>query len=320
MKKFLLSALLCAAFFTQISAQTYQPFPTQNAVWQGSVSDFLFSEFVQHFIEGDTVINGKSYHKVLRESTIAHEGIPPGSGNPTTYEHVKNFVCAYREENKRIYFVRPFLTAENVGYDFNLQVGDTLPRNQLLGTEVRIVTAIDSIENYNGGGVWKKRFTTYYSPSSTSLNYPVHYIEGVGADKYTAGVLPPRNSPPSDPEFKQICFRQANFSWFFVDITGNPNPPTCQLVLNSTDPRPEILSISPNPMSDVSSIRVENWEQLLGGRLEVSDVAGRLLFQKTIQSESDFRLQRSDFQAGMLLVSVKSRQGVLRYVGKLIAE
>ncbi len=311
MKTFLLSALLCAAFFTQISAQTYQPFPTQNAVWRSVSFDVYEDVQYQDAINGDTVINSKVYHKIFRTEKSTSKNVanppPPQTSGPS-------YIGAFREENKRIYFERRGLSGEYLGYDFNLKIGDTLPRNALNNMGIRIITDTFSMTGF-ADNIKRKIYRT--KRNGTSL--PVDIAEGIGASRDNIGIFPPWNIPPTDPVYRSLCAVQNGVSvWIFsIPIPENTD---CESLTATRDPRLEMLSISPNPLSDVSAIRVENWEQLLGGSLEVSDVAGRLLFQKTIQSESDFRLQRSDFQAGMLLVSVKSRQGVLRYVGKLIAE
>ncbi len=313
MKTILLSALLCAAFFTQISAQTYQPFPTQNAVWRGSYGNGNEENFLEQNIAGDTLIGGKTYHKVYQKGYVVRY-----FNNTTGDFYANRLVLFFREENKRIYAIDARISDsdEYLIYDFNLQVGDTLPQNILtrnvpfLVDHHGVIAKIDSVQTLDG--IFRKRFSFVTDLESNLQNR--YIIEGVGSRHSLMGLLPQNNS---EIDFGgRICLFQKDG----IDIYRFGLASSCQLISSASDPRPEILSISPNPMSDVSSIRVENWEQLLGGRLEVSDVAGRLLFQKTIQSESDFRLQRSDFQAGMLLVSVKSRQGVLRYVGKLIAE
>jgi len=77
--------------------QKYVPFPTENAEWNVLLSrsiDYSFSKpyitsIINYFIQGDTVINNKTYHKLYNKSDTSN----------------KTFKGGLREEEKRIYYL-----------------------------------------------------------------------------------------------------------------------------------------------------------------------------------------------------------------------
>ncbi|MFH0865220.1 MAG: hypothetical protein V1904_03440, partial [Bacteroidota bacterium] len=107
--------------FTSIKAQTYHPFPTDSAQW--SVRHTIgspWSQFsYQYKMEGDTVINGITYHKIYYSLDLYY-----GSPNETLH-------CFLREDTtKKVFLKYPTSsgvdTTEFMLYNFNLNVGDTV--------------------------------------------------------------------------------------------------------------------------------------------------------------------------------------------------
>src|ERR1035437_3735778 len=129
MKNYLVIILLLLSF--ALSAQTYHPFPTKNAMWTETyeiLSVFDQPEFHCYALKDqDTTINNKLYHKLYHSLD-------------TLFTESK--LCAgIREENKRIYFypidsigypgqlTYPSKKVEFVLYDFSLEVGDSIDSN-----------------------------------------------------------------------------------------------------------------------------------------------------------------------------------------------
>jgi len=99
----------------------------------------------QQFITGDTVINGLIYHKLEENGIFEWEAYPiPISSGSYLYFH--QYAGCFREDNKVIYYISPTGTAENYLYNFNLNVGDTLPSNILTNGNYTMITRIDSIQ------------------------------------------------------------------------------------------------------------------------------------------------------------------------------
>ena len=169
MKKSILFLLLIAAI--SVGAQKYVPFPTENAQWNihYKVSDGIVIESIilSYSLQGDTIINEKSYKKLYLKTGTSDSPIMKLKG-------------AIREENKRIYLidfavwgymsqVKPLSPGtkncmkqskqyqsygkEYLMYDFNKnQIGDTLYR---FDYGYGLITAIDSIKI---GNSYRKRY------------------------------------------------------------------------------------------------------------------------------------------------------------------
>ena len=121
MKNFLLIIAL-ALFGFRATAQQYRPFVEEGKTWRIARLIPLNEDptypvsHVYYRMKGDTIVAGKTW-KIVRESEL----IEPG--DPVVY----NSYCRYlvREENKRVYF-SPYPGREELMYDFNVSVGDTL--------------------------------------------------------------------------------------------------------------------------------------------------------------------------------------------------
>lgn len=114
MKKIMISLLFFLSVLTLYGQNSnYVPFPTSNAKWV-TVFENCFTTptsiySVSEISENDTIINGINYSMIYTD-------VDTGS----TW-------CAFREENKRIYFLFPDRNNEEILlYDFNLEVGDTM--------------------------------------------------------------------------------------------------------------------------------------------------------------------------------------------------
>jgi hypothetical protein len=94
MKKSILFLFLIAAI--SVGAQKYIPFPTENAQWNihYKVSDGIVIESIIlcYSLQGDTIINEKSYKKLYLKTGTSDLPLMKLKG-------------AIREENKRIYLI-----------------------------------------------------------------------------------------------------------------------------------------------------------------------------------------------------------------------
>lgn len=98
----LLIALLSA------TAASGQPFPLQDATWQGIESTISGLDTFQQVLCGDTLINGRMYAPVL--------GIDGQTGDTT-------YLAAVRSDGLRSFFVRPSEVQDHLLYDFSLEAG-----------------------------------------------------------------------------------------------------------------------------------------------------------------------------------------------------
>ena len=104
---------LCFSCFLKGQEYQYVPLVNEEFTWsycdvvRVGINEYDLSYF--HFqIKGDTIINNVSYKKIYGDC----------SSYPT------NYVAAIREEDKKVYVVRPNEQQEKLTYDFNAEVGD----------------------------------------------------------------------------------------------------------------------------------------------------------------------------------------------------
>lgn len=151
MKKIVLILVLQIFIIEGTSAQTYTQFPENIAVWdvyyQPSEPGFI-EDHVQYTMKGDTVINNIAYNKIYSFSyTLSY----PGGIKTIETKIKKAFSFGIRQDiaNKKVYrtLAKNNAIIDTLLYDFDLQVGDTVPQTFTTpsGIGIQTVTAIDSI-------------------------------------------------------------------------------------------------------------------------------------------------------------------------------
>lgn len=179
--------LLIAGFLSlQAKTQTYTPLVVENAHWvnyeESSNGPILYQNLFGYAIQGDTSVNGNTYKKVYR-----YQFLPPQDPNPPSapYEWtIRSLFALIREADKQVFAVilntdtlqvqefcpDPAPGVENLWYDFNLQVGDTI--SACLDALDQVLT-IGQIAQEN---VWGAMRTNYELDQGGKL------IEGIGAN------------------------------------------------------------------------------------------------------------------------------------------
>jgi hypothetical protein len=238
MKQFLFSVLFL--FSVEMQAQTYQPFPTENAEWREKKWGIPQCSSREYVIKtaGDTLINGIQYVKLNYDDHWFR--------SDPIYEccdmHQNEYYGAYREANKRVYFCLPNSNSETLLYDFSTiwEVGQTVN----LGTQQFTVASIDSVAI---NGIYRRRYTANWS--SMGLTYQV--IEGIGSNQLTF-------EPNNNMDFYKvtICHKQnENTVWqhdspyFQVQCPM----PSC-VVATENKAQSTSISIIPNPTTDLTRL------------------------------------------------------------------
>ena len=188
---------ICVLFFSGVAyGQSYTPMPTDSCYWRYRIYDI---DYITHvldnilFLNGaDTVANGKTYHKIM--SRLFMQVVPNGTEPPIVPVEANlsdTYYGAMREESRQVFLLSG--TGEDLLYDFNARVGDSIPAYL---SRVRVV-AIDSVLL---GGSYHRRYR------STDTGYYV--IEGVGSSR---GLIPDLNDGGADIFF--YCFSNTAFTF-----------------------------------------------------------------------------------------------------------
>jgi hypothetical protein len=231
MKKLLPCFILFLPLLSKGQASVYHPFPDSNAVWRqftawydAGCNCYPCRDY-QVYINGDTIINSVTYKSLYWSGTWG-----PGFCDWAVFSTGSPYV-AYRESNKQIWLYHYDLHNEELLYDFNLNVGDTLTT---LFSQI-IISQVDSILV---GSTYRKNY--YCSAPSGPSNY-MSIIEGIGS---TYGMIWSLGPNWQEMYNELICFKQNNQDLF-------PENVNCTLVdVNVPEIQSQFFfSISPNPAS-----------------------------------------------------------------------
>lgn len=175
MKKLIFAFLFFNSFSSFSQSNIYHPFPDSNAVWNEEFDYFDYHptpmsiDYYSLTISGDTTINGTLYHKLIIPY-VNHYNVPPyfSSQNVT-----QGYNGAIRQDInvKKVFFVAAHDSVETLLYNFNLNIGDTIPDS--LGCFI----TVNSIDSILIGSDYRKRWII------SGTTQPVEIIEGIGGTR-----------------------------------------------------------------------------------------------------------------------------------------
>ncbi len=288
MKKLIL--IVCfLGFLSNSFAQTnvYHPFPDSNVVWNFERHRFCqFGSVDDHFsimISGDTLINSQIYHKL----TIPFiQTIYSGTCTPIDFS---GYQGAIRQDTvaRKVFIVPPSFSVEQLFYDFNLQIGDTI--KGYLETIMSLKDTVISIDSVMVGNKYHKRWF---------INdwYSIYMIEGIGS---TNGLLFQSPGHVTDYNvFTITCFQQ-NGQTLYPDTAIN-----CPLItsINSVDETSNQIKVFPNPFSTTTQISFDKTYQTLD--LSIIDLQGKIIQQKSYHDCNKITLDRAGIANGFYFLRV----------------
>lgn len=323
MNRYLPLIFLLFSYAANAQSSVYHPFPEDSVVWRLDCGGLGFScnctctggvcvneSQRQYYYDGDTVINTLSYHKVFMDDFNMDYWQGPAfcqpgcNSSPHFYSSTASYVGALREDvaQKKVYFFQPFTSGEQVLYDFNLNVGDTLGPTMLNITNFNRVSVIDSVLI---GSEYHRRYWLWdinnpnWTPQDSGY---VALIEGIGS---TFGLME-YLVPPFEFQCSMACVS-------IDSVTVYPmNGTTCNwLTAGISVPGDEklIFTASPNPANESTMI---SWNGNFS-EIAVSDVTGRQLavFRDIPQKENDNQLELDmiTWPAGIYLVKGTNSNG-----------
>jgi len=300
MKHLYLIAILAFIFIPKNTlSQTYIPFPTDSAEW--SVATYLGSTAEDHIfqttnygISGDTIINSKTYHKIV--SSISSTFDVSDLGN--------YYVAAFREENKIIYFLKHESVSEDTLYNFNLGLGDLMPSafaNQTTSSLDSIVL-IDSIQL---GGIYHKKYNTFLDSTNTNIGtFSNSLVEGLGA--LSGKRVFPTTDTYSFFHSILLCFKQngeikyqnemLNTCYYYTEFYDGPNSISEPLGTN------ELANIYPNPSKDIFTVQL-NRSSLASVTLKTAE--GKTIFSQKNWRTGTSQLDMSNHPSGVYIVEIR---------------
>ncbi len=251
-----------------------------------------------YYINGDTILNALVYKKVYKKGILSRWSLNCMLIDPTPYSNKEPSFCL-RSADKKIFLMNKNTTQEELMYDFNLAVGDTLPQTYTYHpgnhTYDMYVAAIDSIHTPNG---YLKRFTL--SKGNDTL------YEGIGS---TGGLDEPIFRLFLSGQHELICYGLNRKS--YVHPTTNACDFTLSVSSLETDSN---VSAFPNPFSDKVTLHFNS--EMKNATLTIFNLQGAVV--RTVQfSGKSLTLEREELKCGIYYYKVETGKG--NYLsGKLV--
>lgn len=267
-------------------AQNWAPFPlSQDSQWRvntavmNSNGTCLSTWHKTYHIGSDTVIQANSYQTLLVDTWFYSMSPWNCAGlASTTTDVVSGFI---RQDGSIVYY-RDMNEAENVLFDWSLEVGDTIPNDIVLPEND--VVRVESIDSVEVNGLWRKRFNAEWN-----LGW---IIEGVGH----SGGLIEFFGPSLAGSNQLICYGES-------DIPLYPQLSSCNFIVGLVDETAdEALLISPNPSSGIFNLDLQ--QQF---NYRVFDLLGKLVDKGGGSGQSAIEL--SSKPNGIYLLRVDSEKG-----------
>ncbi len=178
-KKFLFAVVMHLSMTS--SAQQYRPFPLLDAYWKEGCGGFQPIECSRSiFYIEDTIHFDSHLYAAISQCGELYNSTFEGFCSQIPYGDFGNWIGCIRNDTiqKKVY-INPDCESgaeEFLMYDFDLELGDTLPDLYITSQfeQTRIISVIDSVELTDG---WHKRFkaTSTYDEWNEII-----FIEGVG--------------------------------------------------------------------------------------------------------------------------------------------
>ena len=247
------------------STLTYIPFPETNAIWIDStdINSFGKCQEFETKRKKDTLINGVNYQKLVQFHQERFQ-----CSNIITHSNQKT-VGFYRNDiaNRKVWLRLPNANSDTLLYDFNLQVGDTMPESYLNDLNFGQVKIIDSIRYRLISDRWRRVF--YYNGICNGANDVQFLIEGIGK---TDGAFKAIEPCFLGAEYTVLGCHSINSTRVFPD-SGS----ICKLVTGIEKQNKEKnLLVFPNPTNGQIFLTLSSDIE----SLKLYDITGRLILEK----------------------------------------
>ena len=288
MKKLLLFILFPAVCFSVKSqSSVYHKFSDTTASWAIDITTGTcmgYCNSILYQMNGDTIFNSLTYKKIYRTTYyLTNQFMQPIQYFPlqsTTYQG------ALREDtiNKKVYFRIDTASADTLLYDFNLNIGDTLPPTfcviENTYPDTFIVTGFDSLAI---NGDYHKVFLLNNTTMSYGNTWGTPWlIEGVGSNRGLIEDI--YDFFEGGPSLR--CYSRNDITYTF-GYTPAPTPPNsstpCEIVplaVNEIDYPELLISISPNPSNGFFTISSQ--EKITS--IEIYNTLGELIFSSELRT------------------------------------
>jgi hypothetical protein len=298
MKKTILSFFIGLSICFSVTAQTYIPLVTDSGTYYRT--DYTVNNgctgilgTYQYVFSGDTLINSSIYKKVNKSGWISNNICYIGT--PLGYQG------ALRDDSlqRKVFIVKPGQTNEELVYDFNLNIGDTV-FSVLLNPSACQDIIIDGIDSVLINNMWHKRWLSF---QAGCLPYNALYVEGIGnldglLDYYIAYII--FNGGPELICINNngtIIYPNQGTSCGFVGVTEVNKNNFCKI--NLVENKNELAFTLENNSSPCPKIE-----------FKVYDINGREIISGNLFG--NYTLNKKKISKGMLLIKFFSSNKIIQ--------
>lgn len=237
------------------------------------------------------MIGSFNYHKLeIPVEVITSNGSCSLTGTWTAPGH---YAGAIRQDTniKKVFFVAPTNSSEELLYDFNMAVGDTV-KGYLSEYNPSLFT-VDSIDSVMVGNDYRKRW--HIVPC-----FEIYLIEGIGS---TFGLIERLGCNPDQDRYDLTCFKQNSSILFPANATN------CELIThvdNTTIKRNELI-VSPNPFHTTAAVHINS--EMEKGDLKIYNLMGLLVREENLVNQKTHLLIRAELPNGIYFLQITNNKG-----------
>jgi hypothetical protein len=299
-----LLVLLILINYKLIISQSTNQYFNNNQVWHVESTchytyDCMTKQVFVFYAQGDTAIGSFLYKKIYNKRISSFTGYMFTPCFSPMFGPYPPYPLYLRSQGKKIY--TRIYSKDTLMYDFNLQIGDTLPftynnPDDFSGVP-KIVTYIDSFNTSIG---YLKKI---------QINYFGYLIEGAGwvGGEY-AGFI--NNYWECGNELKCYSVNDTSYYPTVGGLACFTNVGLNELTINNN------FKIHPNPANDVLNIDLFDFNNDLYS-IDVLNELGQVVLQETINTEHS-TLKTQGLTKGIYFLRIKTFKGILN--GKFVKE
>lgn len=297
----LIFTLLNGFAYTQ---EEYYPIPENNVYWTVTEFNYYDNEYDDflYTVDGDTIIDGLSYKQVFKLNDY-----------PTIYDTISSLHCLMRQDSaqKKVWFIRTYLgdSIEKLGYDFNVEIGDTVNLPALDFGYTRdprfVVQNIEYVDiQYLGEMKGLRKF--YFLTNVSENGYTIEYVEGLVEYR---SLFPNLDTIWYYDAFHQTytwCMQQNRIYGYARAGDNEPPENYCGFILMDVKNNDisDHISVNPNPADNYLNIGLPDDLSKVNS-VAISNLTGQIVQSKEIRSLSkNINLDVSKLISGLYILHI----------------
>lgn len=301
----IISTILILLTIPNLKSQDYYSFLSEKPQWnvylENAMCTSVDTSLLRYYFEGDTIINGTTYQKLILET-----GDTAGPKKTTA--------GGIREVGKKVYYIGDdFLghpkDEEVLLYDFSKEVGDTIFHETTRGY-LNFYSEVIAIDSLKIGDNYRKRFKVanhwYYHD-------PDYWVEGMGSIKNGLLGHITKISTCGYHYWEHVCYKENEEVMYLNQSYSDCYPINVRTSVN-TDLRLEKIKIYPNPVSN--KLHIDNIPENEDWRIKIVNSLGQSVLENKLNSNNNHIDLSSE--NGLLIIMLIDSNGQLMKSEKII--